>query len=313
MQGPEDINMDEIKGQLSRLLGLDMSEVQLVAQEGGAPGTLLSVSAFDHNQTQRRLILKRQENDAALRLYRQYLEPFQLNSPRVYGYVDIDAQPFLVMDRVNHTPARWDDGDNYLKAVAWLVKKDQITWEHIARVRSLDCFEKMKYSGVDYCLANFERWRKNSPDDQQAQQVWRCVNANQVRITETISALDETGVQTVVHGDLQMGNVLFGEGEAEGQLFVIDWTEPHIGSVAQDLADLYDNAPHEVKAELVKTYRQQIDFPEFEAVFAKARILRDIGYLSWMAWMINDGHGEEIAQAELNRVASSLISSIPSA
>ena len=138
----------------------------------------------------------------------------------------------------------------------------------------------------------------------------RSVHLNQNRINEYIDELNQAGVQTVVHGDLHMSNILFGADEANNELFVIDWTQPHIGSVTKDLASLYDNAPINVKSELVKMYRQQVDFPHFDELFAKAKVLRDLGYLSWMVWMINEGQKEEIGQNELDRVANSLISSL---
>jgi len=55
-----------------------------------------------------------------------------------------------------------------------------------------------------------------------------------------------------------------------------------------------------------------IDSHGFAKVPEIAKVLRDIGYLSWMAWMINVGHKEEIAQSELDRVAASVILSLES-
>jgi aminoglycoside phosphotransferase (APT) family kinase protein len=38
-----------------------------------------------------------------------------------------------------------------------------------------------------------------------------------------IEELNSVGVQTVVHGDLHLSNILFGEGEFAHDTFVIDW------------------------------------------------------------------------------------------
>lgn len=168
----------------------------------------------------------------------------------------------------------------------------------------------MEYYGRDYWLHEFEEWNQDSPGNHQATMIWECVNANQNRIQEYIDELDEAGVQTVVHGDLNLENILFGEDETKNELFVIDWTQPHIGSVTKDLASLFDNAPDDLKSELIQTYRKQIDFHNFDQIFTKAKVLRDIGYLSWMVWMINVGQGGEIAKTELDRVAESLILSL---
>ena len=207
-------------------------------------------------------------------------------------------------------PANWDDSNNYLIAVKWLIKKDLITCQNLDSVRNLDCLGKMEYYGLNYWLPEFEKWSKASPFNDQAQHVWRTVHANRTRIDGYIDELNAVGAQTIVHGDLHMSNVLFGEDESTNELFVIDWTQPHIGSVTKDLASLYDNAPNNIKTELLKTYRSQIDFPHFDEMFAKAKVLRDIGYLSWMAEMINEGQQEEIDHNELDRVAKSLISSL---
>jgi hypothetical protein len=301
---------NQITEQLSRLLDLEISQVQSVYQEGGVPGAILRVSVFDKGQSEYPIILKRQDNDVAYRLYKQYLEPFHLNSPKEYGYIDLGGQLFLAMDYIEHLPTNWDDRNGYMRAVKWLIEKDLLTWQNLDSVRNLDCLGELEYYGVDYWLHEFEKWYKDSTGNFQATEVWKCVNANQSRINEYIDELNEAGVQTVVHGDLHLDNILFVNDDSNNELFVIDWTQPHIGSVTKDLADLYDSAPDNVKSELIQTYRKQIDFQYFEEIFTKAKVLRDIGYLSWMVWMINVGQEGEIAQYELDRVASSLILSL---
>lgn len=91
---------------------------------------------------------------------------------------------------------------------------------------------------------------------------------------------------------------------------MIDRTQPHISSVTKDLASLYDNAPQAIKSEVLRRYRTAIDFPGFEQTFAKAMLLRDIGYLWWMVGMINEGNQEDIAPSEVDRVAQSLLAAL---
>ena len=57
---------------------------------------------------------------------------------------------------------------------------------------------------------------------------------------------------------------LFVENDTGDELFVIDWTQPQIGSVAEDLGGLYDRAPDNVKSEIIRTYREHIDFYQIE-------------------------------------------------
>ena len=300
--------LETVTKQLSQLLELDISQIQ--SEQGGLPATVRSISVFDTRQNERCFILKRQDNKAAYALYKHYLEPYNLNSPKTYGYVELDGHPFLVMEYVNHSPADWQDSVGYLKAVEWLIKKDLVTSQHLDSVRNLDCLGKMEYYGVQYWLAIFEKWYTDSPDNHHAHAVWRTVLANHHRLDEYIDELGTVGVQTVVHGDLHLSNMLFAEDESQNELFVIDWTQPHIGSVTKDLASLYDNAPATVKNELLTLYRTRIDFPQFDEIFAKAKVLRDVGYLSWMVEMLNEMQSEEIDQNELDRVVTSLCMSL---
>lgn len=305
MHTPKARIVDQIIQQLSPCLTFEIAQVQAEYDEIGSSKNLFKVSVFDVGQNEHAFMLKRQQDDRDYRLYQQYLEPYKLNSPQAYGCIELDGQCFLVMEHIQHLPPNWDDSEGYLKAVQWLIKKDRITLQNLDAIQKLDCLGTMEFYGVAYWLAIFEKWHKDSTANQQAQVVWARVNANQNRINDCIAELNQTGLQTVVHGDLHMSNILFRQDNNE--LFVIDWTQPHISSVTKDLASLYDNAPLNVKSELIKMYRTQIDFHNFEETFAKAKILRDVGYLSWMAEMINEGQGAEIAQTELDRVAKSLL------
>ena len=74
----------QITEQLSHLLGRAISQVQSIDQDH-ASITILKVSLLDADQNQYPLVLKRQDDDGAYRLYRQYLEPYHLNSPRNTG------------------------------------------------------------------------------------------------------------------------------------------------------------------------------------------------------------------------------------
>ena len=152
---------DQITEQLSQFDGLKISHAQAVYQESSSLGTVLRVSVFDKDQRGHPLILKKQDNDAAYRLYQQYLEPYHLNSPKEYGYIELDGQRFLVMDYIKHIPTHWEDRTSYLIAVEWLIKKDLITRQNMDYVRNLDCLGVTPYSGVDYWLPQFEQWYRN--------------------------------------------------------------------------------------------------------------------------------------------------------
>ncbi len=299
--------------QLSHCLRVDVLRVQAVAEAAWRPGAVFKVMALDGNQNEHSLVLKRQDNEVAYALYLHYLKPYQLNSPQHYGYVVLNQQRFLVMDFVRHGPEDWANGLDYLRAVRWLIKKDRISGQHLETLRSLDCLAQWRYYGLEDWLPEFERWHKTStsPQSELANVVWQQVRTNQDKINDTIAALDIEGTQTVVHGDVTLGNVLFAEGEsADEGVVVIDWMQPHISSVTKDLASLYDNAPLPYKSEVLRVYREAIDFPRFEQTFAKAMLLRDIGYLAWMVGMINDGEQDDITPSEVDRVARSLLAAL---
>lgn len=295
---------------LSSFLGLDLIHVRSEPQVSDLPGAVLKVSALDSDRHEHPLILKRSSDDRDYRLFRHYLEPYRLNSPRVYGHIEIDGQGFMVMDYIRHLPPDWGDRGRFLEAVRWLIKKDLVTSQNLSSIRSLDCLGEVKWFGVDYWLPIFERWYKGSNHDHQSEQVWSIVHRNRTRVAEYIDDLNESGPLTVVHGNFGMGNILFGDGEYKNRLYVIDWSEPHIASVTHDLAHLYDDAPADVKGELITTYREHIDVLRFDDLFGEARVLRDMGYLAWMVDKINEGDRQEDYQDELDRVATSLIASL---
>src|SRR5690242_4001387 len=110
----------------------------------------------------------------------------------------------------------------YVRAMKWLIMKDLVTVPRLDSLRHLDCFGIMKYYGVQYWMSELEKWSQISPPNSHARQVFRIIDANQARIDMYIAELNTVGVQTVVHGDLHLSNVLFGEGEFENDIFVID-------------------------------------------------------------------------------------------
>jgi hypothetical protein len=303
-------NIDNLTNQLSQLLGLEISRIQFEDHVEGVPATVHIVSLFDRFQTKHRLVIKNQEDRTALCLYAHYLRLFGLNSPHYYGYIDVDGRLFLVMEYVHHSPPNWSDPHGYFQAVDWLIKKDRITSPHVTSLRHLDCFGEMRYYGVPYWLSQFERWDRAASSPAYAQHLWRIVHANQSRIDTYIQELISSEIQTVVHGDIHLSNVLFGAQERENEVFVIDWTQPHIGSVTKDLASLYDNAPNAIKDALLARYQQQIHVPRFDELFAKAKLLRDIGYISWMAEMICDYGPEAMDHDEIDRVMHSVVSTL---
>ena len=297
---------DHVTGQLAHLLGREIVHIHPEDRMEGLPATVRIVSLVDSRQSHARLVIKAQEDQSALALYTHYLKPFDLNSPHYYGYITVDNQAFLVMEYVHHTPPNWHDPQGYLHAVDWLIKKDRVTAPHVQALRQRDCFGERKYTGVPYWLAQFERWAA-ATSSPQPRQLWRIVAAHQPRIDTALQALTTAELLTVVHGDLHLSHLLFGAQQQEDEIFVIDWTQPHIGSVTIDLAHLYDNAPTAIKNELLTRYRQQIAVPQFDEIFVHAKLIRDIGYLAWMADMICEEGPGAIEQAEIDRVMASVV------
>jgi hypothetical protein len=297
---------DNITNQLSHLLGRDIVHIHAEERVEDVPPSVRIVSLRDSLQIFSRLVIKDQEDQTALCLYTHYLKPFNLNSPHYYGYITVNGRSFLVMEYVHHTIPNWRDPQSYVRAVDWLIKKDRVTAPHIHSLRQLDCFGEVKYDGVPDWLAQFERWA-HAASSPEPRHLWRIVSANQSRIDTAIKELNTAEALTVVHGDIHLSNVLFGAQDRENEVFVIDWTQSHIGSVTKDLAHLYDNAPNAIKHELLTRYRHQISVPRFDELFAHAKLIRDIGYLSWMAGMICDYGPKAMDHDEIDRVVSSVV------
>lgn len=296
---------DHVTSQLAQLLGREIAHIHTEAPRADLPAAVHIVALVDHRPIHMRLVIKAEEDQSALCLYTHYLKPFDLNSPHYYGYITVDGQPFLVMEHVHHTPPNWHDAQGYLRAVDWLIKKDRVTAPHVDALRQLACFGERKYQGVPYWLAQFDRWA-HAVSAPAPQQLWHIVAAHQPRIDTALHELTSAAPLTVVHGDLHLSNLLFGAQEQEDKIFVIDWTQPYIGSVLNDLAHLYDNAPTAIKTALLTRYREQIAVPGFDELFVHAKLIRDIGYLAWMADMICDEGPAAIEQAEIDRVMASV-------
>ncbi len=91
---------------LSHVLGRDITRLQSEPQVSDVPGTVFKVAALDNDRNEYPLILKRRSDDRDYQLYKHYLEPYRLNSPRIYGILRWMAKAFSLWTIFGMCPRR---------------------------------------------------------------------------------------------------------------------------------------------------------------------------------------------------------------
>ena len=268
---------------LSELLNETVERVTAEFQEGQS-GSVHSIE-FEAGGARRRLVLKKVENERYYDFYRAVLDPLRLDSPRIYGHIrDAAGSLLLVMEHINHVPARFSDGPRLVAAAEWLAKKDTIVHEHFERLRGLgmlafDPDRPPSARTVDECLDILRTAveRQTSP----------LLSAAWVqRLVERKQALYECGRVifrgrlTLCHRDFHVRNILFPPAPGAG-VYVVDWSDPTIDSVCLDLARLVGTAPESFRDALIHAYRSRITVPAFAETYRRAEVLILLAQFAW--------------------------------
>jgi len=223
----------------------------------------------------------------------------------ILGSIKINQRLYSIQQFISHYDFQWANKDAYDQVLDWLIKKDQICIENLSKFKNLKYLGKMKFNGIDSWFNQIQK--AISKSNRINKTLGDVLIKDRIKIQNALRTIETASPQTVIHGDLQMNNILFGKDEFEDQLFVIDWTQPRIGSVCVDLAQLVDHAPLEIQNDLVEKYLGKIPIDNFQSKFHAAQLIRNLCYLAWMALMINEREGSNIMQIEINRVSQQLI------
>ena len=299
------LNAETLREPLSRLLDWDADDIQLGFESSGHSGTVFRVYVTGPAGRSRDLVLKGDPDPNALRIYRDVLRPFGLNSPEVLGALEIGGKQWLVMKYIPHELPDWADPQRYRRAVDWLLRKDAVANRNLAWLGELEYLEPFEAGDPGRRLEAIAR-SCNVQADPSLTRAWRDLLERRFQRAEEITPLLRQGPQTITHNDYQMLNILFGESPNQEEMFVIDWTYPAIGSVCVDLASLVHVAPRELRPSIVDRYRRAAPFEPFEPIFAAARAQVNLSVLTWMIEAIAEGQSHAVHQGKLREIVSEL-------
>ncbi len=290
----------QFRNQLAGLLHLnEITNVRTQLQTTGHTGNVFKVGLLAQAGTPHTVIIKKVENSSDYLFYKEVLEPFNLDSPKMYGTVGTEDGLFLVMEYISHKPISWADEERFTQAVNWLIKKDSIIHDNFSRVRessymkSLSASPHFRYR-IDQCLDIFSKGVDLNVHPVISSNTLQALRDEKECLYEVATRVSEEGRATVSHYDFQMHNILFGSEDREGRIYVIDWAEPKIDSVCMDLIGLLHCAPEAIRQKLMEMYRSQVDFENFQAIYKQSEFLVDLSEVAWMVEMLINGRRESV-------------------
>ena len=299
------LNAEALWEPLSRIIDWEPDEIELGFESSGHSGAVFRVVVSGRSGWSRHLVLKRDPDPNAWRIYRDILRPCELNSPEMLGVCEIADSQWLVMEYVPHEQPDWADPQRYQRAVDWLLHKDAVANRNLAWLGELEYLEPFEAGDPGRRIEAIAR-SCNVQLDPSLTNMWRELLERRFNKAEEITPLLRQGPQTITHNDYQMFNILFGESPKQEEMFVIDWTYPAIGSVCVDLASLVHVAPRELRSLLVDRYRRAAPFEPFEPIFDAARAHVNLSVLTWMIEAIAEGQSHAVHQSKLREIVSEL-------
>jgi len=290
---------------LSELLHVEVRNVTTEFQAGQS-GSVHRVEFSDGTNARRQVVLKRVEDGREYEFYRTILEPFALDSPRMYGHVVSEDGLLLAMEYVPHAPVRFSDYDRFLQAARWLAKKDRVVHENFQSIVGCGCltFDRERppfIRTIDDCIDILERGAERDISPLLSRAFVHHVAKRKALLDGYARKVFRTGRLTVCHRDFHIRNVLFPVVET-GRTYVVDWSSPEIDSVCIDLARLVLTAPPDLRSRLIQVYRLQGDFDEFESVYDTAELLVSLAQFAWGFSAILQGRRGPFSTSELRRV-----------
>ena len=277
------INTNQIKDKISDLLKLNISQVTEIKATGYS-SNVHKIKVYDTNDNVYQFILRGIYDSSELDFYKTVLEPFNLDSPKVYGLIDEDSNLYAVMEYIPHEPTDLEDEHKFRRAIDWLIKKDKILTENLRHISSFPCIKSHIWGPARY-IDIIHRGAKAKVHPLLNDKCYDIIRSQ----FHGLEKILQEGTRTINHNDFQMWNILFGVDEKAGNMYIIDWAAPNIGSVCVDLALLILVAPNHIKSDLVERYRLQIDFMGFDEIFNAAQ---SYAKLFDLAWLVNVMLGE---------------------
>lgn len=299
------VNRDKIRVKVSKLLGIDSQKIAC-EYNPSKYSAIYRIRVANVNSKKDSYILKEIRDPSEFHFYESVLEPYKLDSPKMYGFIDVDHRLFMVMEEIPQENNHLDPKKKYELAIDWLIRKDSMAYDKLHYISSLSLtFIETKIWGTKQWLELICNGMESGIHPRLTEPTFRLIRTNFNEVEYTL----KRGRQTLCHNDFQMGNILFRSHKESNRIYVIDWTYPNIASVCIDLATLTHAAPASFKPYLLDRYRSQIDFEEFDEIYKCAESYAKLCDFAWMVDSLMKGLSPvdmkkfEVLLSELKNVA----------
>lgn len=292
----------DLRAVLSEILGTDVRRATAEFQEGQS-GNVQRVRFSDQASTSRTIVLKKVDSARDFQFYRAILEPYELDSPRMFGQVPTRDGYLLAIEYIPSVETGSWDHDRFVQAAAWLARKDRIVRERFSEIlgTGLVAFRPDRppfMRTIADCLAVLQRGAERTLSPLLSSAWTRQILDRQEQLHDFAMQVFRRGPLTLCHRDFHLRNILFPANDA-GRLYVIDWSHPEIDSVCLDLARLVHTAPAGIRRSLIDTYRSGNDFDCFDEVYRQAEALMALAHFAWSFSAILEGRRGSLTANEV--------------
>jgi glycosyltransferase involved in cell wall biosynthesis len=299
------IDAARISAGLSERLQVEIKSVTAEFQAGQS-GSVHRVEFLDAAGERRSVVLKDVEDERDYTFYQRILEPFNLDSPHMFGHITAGDRLLLVMDYIPHAPVRFSAHDRFVQAARWLAKKDRIVHDNFHAIIStgyftFDSARPPFTRTIEDCIDIIRRGVERAISPLLSRAFLRCLRQRLPLLYDYAGKIFRAGPLTVCHRDFHIKNILFPSEDA-GRIYVVDWSRPEIDSVCIDLARLVLTAPLEIRDRLIEVYREGVDFEDFEAMYDRAELLVALTQFAWGFSVILEGRRGAFSTSEVRKV-----------
>lgn len=292
---------------VGRLLCDEFCDLELMFQGHGYSGKVHRLTVRDSRGLKTDYVVKGVSDDVPYRFYQEILAPWELNSPTMFGVFDGGDSLYLLLEHIPHDQPDWSNPAKYRRTIDWLARKDRIAGQRLASLLARPYLQRFDIGSLERRVEPVREAVRDGIDPLLDARLLRALAHGGAQFRRAARRI-RTGPQTVTHNDLQMLNVLFCNDHRRGELFVVDWTQPAVGSVCVDLATLLHVAPAPLRGALRRRYlAHHSDFHDFPETFAAAQMHVHLSMLSWMIDAMRTGHRRAVHRTKLREIVTHLM------